>query len=312
MQRFTLDVLSTVRVDATALGGAEALLALTAGPACAFYRDPGVLTPAHYEGALASLSNGSMEIRAVLRPGEHCLIGGAASLQNATGFAYRVFAQPTTALSSPFEFAVLVPRAPPTVSEPTVAFDGEPWSPAWIRSAIAYYRGFGFFGANESDAEAAEFVTALIIADWGSLGAIQDAGDVTDWYLLYFDEARVWCHDLERDVLEGNRMYERALLELAAVSGGRIVVANVTESWETEDGPVRVNATVNGARVWFGAQAFGDWYDFRAIMLAFNRWLDGSGYVYASTGVDGQRGFATVLSVEDAARLERERAWQFT
>ncbi|HLE96841.1 MAG TPA: hypothetical protein VI997_05670 [Candidatus Thermoplasmatota archaeon] len=194
--------------------------------------------------------------------------------------------------------------------EPGVAFRGRPGDTDWVADAIRYYRAAGFFPVHESDAAAEAYVREALRSEYGRTEELSGTED-PEATLLGLDPDRVWAEDLEQDVMKGNGMYEAIVRKFAAISCGLLDVDAIAEVWETEDGPVHVRAVVNGEKRTFDARGMGDWYDFDAVLAAFDSWIAGTGHRYRSAVAPGQDGIAIVLTDAEAARLSADRSWDF-
>jgi hypothetical protein len=69
--------------------------------------------------------------------------------------------------------------------------------------------------------------------------------------------------DLEADVCAQNKVYTSLLQDFAKASDGNFAPANIEETWEGEEGPIRLQFQSNGSIIAFEPEYMDDWIDCR-------------------------------------------------
>ncbi len=92
--------------------------------------------------------------------------------------------------------------------------------------------------------------------------------DLTE--LLEQDDKKFLTIDLEADVCAENKVYTRLLDNFSKASNGFFTPSRITETWESDEGPIRVSFTSDGREVVFAPEYFDDWIDGR-IFYVINR-----------------------------------------
>ena len=76
--------------------------------------------------------------------------------------------------------------------------------------------------------------------------------------------------DLEADVCSGNEVYIWVLNAFAKASNGKFAPTDITEVWESEEGPITVSFTSNGKHIVFAPEYANDWLDQRVFEIIEN------------------------------------------
>lgn len=177
-----------------------------------------------------------------------------------------------------------------------------------IVDAVSALRVLGFFAdPDATDAEVAAAVVDDHLAMWGRPLSPDD--ELLDLELLRFDPARVWWEDTEADVGAGNGAYVEALEGWATISRGALEPADVTESWETPRGPVRIRFVHGGRRHELVARYLGDHLDM-AVLDQLNDVIAGSPYRFRMLSPFDQTAFVIACTAPERRGLE-ERGWSF-
>jgi hypothetical protein len=199
----------------------------------------------------------------------------------------------------------------------------------WIVEAVRYYRGLGFFSEHAalSDEALAQHVESLIEDEWGETFTADQSGPmvVDEWgdtltspenvrfaelTLLRADSARVWWEDTEADVCAANQVYVETLRAWAGISRGAFSPREITETWESDEGPITVRFTLDGDERTLHPEYLDDWLDME-ILVPLNGWLRHTGYAFELYEAFDQTAFLVVLTPDEKQRLERERGWRF-
>jgi hypothetical protein len=199
----------------------------------------------------------------------------------------------------------------------------------WILEAVRYYRRLGFFSqySDLSDEALAEQLEALVEGEWAERFTasqselriedewsemLRSPDDVpyADLTLLRTDGTRVWWEDTEADVCAANRVYTETLRAWAGISRGAFSPQEITETWESEEGPITVRFTLDGHERVLHPEYADDWLDQR-IVVPINRWIRKSGYAFEMYDAFDQTAFVVVLTPEEKRKLEQERGWRF-
>ncbi|HWB12672.1 MAG TPA: hypothetical protein VG826_25830 [Pirellulales bacterium] len=182
-------------------------------------------------------------------------------------------------------------------------------APALIER-LSFFRRMGFFAefGDRPDGDVARELYELQMEKWGT-GFIGE-GPMADLELLAWDRKRVWWEDTEADIGPGNRVYESVLRQWAKISRGAFEPIDVSESWGSESGPVRVSFTFRGTRLAVTARYLDDYLDL-SIVRQINAIISDTQLAYEVFEEFDQTAFVVVLNAAHRALLETERAWRF-
>ena len=130
---------------------------------------------------------------------------------------------------------------------------------------FAKLRKAGFFSeyAELNDEELQNELKKKRKAQYSALmGYDYEPGDYT-WLpqLLAEDKQKFLDIDLEADVCAGNNVYVSLITDFSAASNGHFLPADITETWQSEEGPIHVTFSCNGTRVSFEPEYIDDWID---------------------------------------------------
>lgn len=123
--------------------------------------------------------------------------------------------------------------------------------------------------------------------------------------------------DLEADVCNGNEAYVQVLQDLARASGGHFNPAQITETWDSDEGPVTVSFVNTGRRTTFHPEVFDDWLDgspFAAAKIEMARVTDEQFHFCAGPGEEwmGQNAIYIRLTPAQRKILEERLGWIFS
>lgn len=180
----------------------------------------------------------------------------------------------------------------------------------WSLVSAKFYRDMGFFDeyASLSDNELAAELQQMTKAECGE--GFNPADVFSDLLLLSWDKNRVWWDDTEADVYKGNNVYVETLEEWARISRGAFLPENITETWESEQGPVWVDFTLDGTHHRLQPQYNGDWLDI-SIIDDINRLIRKTDYRFEVYEAFDQTAFVVVLTQGEKLELEQKRGWRF-
>lgn len=180
---------------------------------------------------------------------------------------------------------------------------------AAVVEAVAALRRVGFFAADlRSDHDLAAHLAAEHEELCGE--PLERPGPALDWRVAAYDEARVWWEDTEADVLAGNDAYRQVIPAWAAVSRGAFAPEEVTEVWETPQGPVRVEVSLAGRRHTLSPRVVDDYYDL-GVVTQINDLLELGSPRFAVVEQFDQTAVVLALTDDERRFLETERGWRF-
>ena len=135
--------------------------------------------------------------------------------------------------------------------------------------------------------------------------------DYINLKIAQLDPKRVWWHDLEADVLNGNMVYVDAVKEFVELSGGYLRAEQIKEEWETDNGPIRISFQDGETLRAFQLKSYDDWYD-EDFFDHMGKFMTANGspynlYVYIGTGQDA---FVIRLSKAEKEIVEQKLKWK--
>lgn len=181
-----------------------------------------------------------------------------------------------------------------------------------LMAIVQALRAFGFFPDERlSDAAVLSQIYAFYGADWPELLASIRTPAALDMFLLWPDQSRVWCRDLEC-VYPGEDAYATSLREWAAISRDQFAPEQIRETWQTDTDPVIVTFTVQGQRATFSHHSGRDDFLRLAILKLDNCQLRDPAYRFeACDDYPGDGRFVVCLHREERAQLQQIRGWTF-
>lgn len=135
--------------------------------------------------------------------------------------------------------------------------------------------------------------------------------DYINLKIAQLDPKRVWWHDLEADVLNGNMVYVRAVKEFAELSGGFLQADQIKEEWESDNGPVHISFQDGKTLRAFQLKSNDDWYD-EEFFDSMEKFMTANGspynfYIYIGTGQDV---FIIRLNKLEKEMIEQKMHWK--
>ena len=173
-------------------------------------------------------------------------------------------------------------------------------------------RDAGLF-ADLADADDGAFLDALVgrfDATWGSADSFDPGDPLADLMVASLDPDRVWWRDLEADVDPSNQVYLQTIGEWAAISEGAFAPTGITERWDTAQGPVHVQFTLDGVARELRPEYLYDWIDPRLI-VPINALIDGSGRQLETVEAFDQSAVVLALTPKEKWALATGRDWCF-
>jgi len=183
-----------------------------------------------------------------------------------------------------------------------------------LKDAIGYYRKLGFFkdlkGLDDEDVLSRIIERAVRdeIDDVFSEELTEvDVAEI-DFYLLFLDKQRYFASRW----LKSDGAFVEIIEGLAKISSSVFKPVRITEKWESDEGPIRIEFTHGGKNVVIKAEwQTKEWPDIE-ILKRINPLIASKGYVFVMVEcpvTDGP-GFM-LLSTEEKRKLEKDRGWKF-
>ncbi len=108
----------------------------------------------------------------------------------------------------------------------------------------------------------------------------------------------------------GNEAYVDTLKAFARISRGVFTPTDITETWETEKGPVRVEFAYKGERHCLQPKYRDDWLDAQ-VLFGLDRLIADSGYHFGFYDTGGTDLVVVTLTPEEKRKIKRERGVAF-
>lgn len=187
-----------------------------------------------------------------------------------------------------------------------------PATAATVAERVTALRDLGFFADHASlddDALVAEVRTG-ITDSWGDIDAGHtELQPLLDLIVAEQDHDRVWWHDLEADVGDGNAVYAATIEELAAISVGALQVDGVEERWDGPDRAPTITLTIDGAVREIRPAWIEDWID-PGLVVDLNAAMAPTGRRFELYKAFDQTAFVMALTDVERQALE-SRGWCF-
>jgi len=178
----------------------------------------------------------------------------------------------------------------------------------WLLKAVRFYREIGFF-SEFGDLTEDKLASKLNSHYRKRMGrSLDPSGRIPDLTLLEFDKSRLWLSDLECDVMSGNDVYVEVIKRLGETSRGSFNPTDITETWDSDKGPIRVEFTNAGVRHALTPKYRNDWVD-TDFIFSVARLLQDSEYKLAVH--PGDPIAATFLTAAERDRIKKERGLFF-
>ena len=169
-------------------------------------------------------------------------------------------------------------------------------------AVIVFYQQLGFFAG-----AAPATVVRRYTTDHREPPDSQKPWD--DVFLLSYADGEVWASDPEADVCAENEIYSEVLPQWASVSCGTFAPSDITEHWESENGPIVLSFQLGGQPASVTPSYQDDWIDLE-VLLQINRLITPSGRQF-ECAVDGNFVLVLCLTSEQKSRMQIERKFPF-
>jgi hypothetical protein len=184
----------------------------------------------------------------------------------------------------------------------------------WLIDAVEFYYPRGFFRQVKGSQD--DLLVKLLphIEAQGEEEELTQAeleSPEFDLFLLSFDPMRTLYESMDFGAAlgQGLNAYVDTVKALARISRGAFNPTNISESWESPKGPIRIHFEVGGQKKTLKVDLWGGMFDFR-ILLQLNLLLWDTPYRYEMAPMDDIL-FVTVLTAAEKIELERLRNLAF-
>src|SRR5205809_2992968 len=157
----------------------------------------------------------------------------------------------------------------------------------WFRESVRFYLGLGFFEEHRNLSDNDLVTTLELLLRESYLEGPTPSSRLADLEIMRLDDDRVWWEDIEADVGMGNDVYVQLLQDLSRISRGSFDAHDITESWESEEGPITVTFTAKGQRHVVHPEYKGDWMA-PQVFEAAKRLFSGTPYGFYTFDTQGQ------------------------
>lgn len=183
----------------------------------------------------------------------------------------------------------------------------------WLEDALDFYQPLGFFSHLKGEQRAVIRALNKSLVEISTEPITEDdlMTPEFDLFFLSLDPTRSLYSvmDFGDYLAEGNEAYVSSLEALAAISRGVFKPENITESWDTPDGPIRLHFDYADKPREIKVETWGGAFDFK-ILLQLNHLLAGTEYRFEMAPLD-EILFVTFLKAEEKSSLERDRDLAF-
>lgn len=179
----------------------------------------------------------------------------------------------------------------------------------WTIDFIRFYRNLDFFAAQKGLSDEALADQILEFINWEFSSAFNPYDKEMELMILSYDKDRVWFYDTEC-VVEGNDEYAGALQEWAKISRGAFLPTDVSEKWDSENGPIRIKFKLNNSMHEFIPALNDDWFDM-TILDRLNSLIGHTEYSFVVAYM-GQAALVVALTDQERKTIEKERGCKFS
>lgn len=184
----------------------------------------------------------------------------------------------------------------------------------WLTKAVAFYQPRGFFRQYPGDIDDVvdklfPFLEAQNEHD--EFSALDLESPEFDLFFLSLDNQRTLYDSMDfgSALVPGGKAYVATVEALARISRGVFAPSNVSERWETTDGPIVISFQLEGKEHSLKVDTWDGMFDFR-ILLQINLLLKNTPHRFEMAPLDDIL-FITVLTAEEKMDLERHRNLAF-
>jgi hypothetical protein len=180
-----------------------------------------------------------------------------------------------------------------------------------LLSSLVYFSQLGFYPADRSTSDQSTLLER-IAGSWESCGGKSSglSAPHLDLQLLRWDQERVWWHELELDVCAGNDRYVSMLFNLAQISRGTFNVQDVSETWESPQGPICLQFVMGQENFQLQPKYLDGWLDLN-IIRKINSVIPSKKNRFEIVATGGQSAFVTLLSRSEKKLIKQDRGWSF-
>lgn len=184
---------------------------------------------------------------------------------------------------------------------------------SWLKEALNFYKPLGFFHHYQGEESAIVKALHKALVDISNETITTDDLQTPefDLFFLSIDTFRTLYSvmDFGDYLAPGNDAYVSSVEALANISRGIFKPQNIKETWDTPQGPIRINFDFEGQSRVLKAETWGGAFDFR-ILLQLNNLLSKTEYRFEMAPMDDIL-FVTVLKAEEKSDMERDRDLAF-
>ena len=135
--------------------------------------------------------------------------------------------------------------------------------------------------------------------------------DYFDLHVAELDEKRVWCRDLESDILNGNNVYAETVKQFGILSGGFLNPDQIKEQWPSDSGLVKVSFQDKDTLRVFHLEHNDGWYSPNFFeYLESSMKGNGSPYQFYTHDKTGQDVFIIRLTQDEKEKIEKKMNWK--
>lgn len=184
----------------------------------------------------------------------------------------------------------------------------------WLFDAIEFYRPLGFFKAFKGDDEALVDKLLPLLEEQQEGQELTEAdleSPELDLFFLSFDPARTLYENINfgASLGPGLEAYVNIIKTLAHISRGTFSPTEISERWESPEGPIALSFLLNGQKKTIKIDTWNGVFDFR-ILLQLNEMIWDTPFRYEMAPMDDIL-FITVLNAGEKTKIERFRDLSF-
>ena len=181
----------------------------------------------------------------------------------------------------------------------------------WMAQAVGYFRGLGFF-AGDRDLDDEAVAGRIAEGHLNERGIPFDASAPdADLHLVATDPLRAWKMPLDLEAKAGQLVYTPLLQEWSRISVGSFRPEDISEFWETDEGPILLEFTHDRRRHMIEARYLEGDFDLH-ILGPINELIEESGRRFEMIeGADRSLILLLCITPEERRRLVADRWWKF-
>jgi hypothetical protein len=196
----------------------------------------------------------------------------------------------------------------------SVASWDTPKAKAWMLDFADFYKPLGFFAVLKEMSNE-EFAEELIKLAKNEATPFKRPYWYLEQWILNYDEYRVCGGDMERDVgppMDGefDGEYVEFIEELKNISCGNFNPQEISEVWDSDEGPVSVTFKINNVTYEVNPVVDDDWLD-PSIIKGINKSIANTGHKFYAVYDQGQGYWFYCLTEDEMKILKKERKYKF-